>query len=343
MAERKGKFEKAVKKAWMNVKFVTKKGSEDVLVESIETERLPHEEIEIIPIGDSHIGDKNVDLALLKQMVDYIKNTPEAYCILNGDILDMALKSSVSNVYNQAASPTQQMLAAVELFKPIKDKILLVTRGNHEYRADKDADMNPLFGFTQALGIQDKYVGDNWNLRVKNSKGKVLSIFGSHGSGIKGGDGPSITRSILKYIRKSFHLFDWYLFSHKHVPGHYEEEVTATYNNGERKTKTVVIDMLAAFIRNGGYGSFYNFPLTNTIHRIFRWKWKGNNPAVEVKDFLPQIIEKEKKPSRAQILKEREEKLNKKEEKLNSKAARLAAKEKELKEKEKQLNSKGVR
>ena len=52
--------------------------------------------IQIIPLADLHIGDAQCDLALINRTINYIKNTPNAFTIVNGDIIN-AIKVSKSN------------------------------------------------------------------------------------------------------------------------------------------------------------------------------------------------------------------------------------------------------
>ena len=47
---------------------------------------LPKElkQAEIHVFADEHIGDEHSDLKRVLQRIEYVKNTPNAYCILNG-------------------------------------------------------------------------------------------------------------------------------------------------------------------------------------------------------------------------------------------------------------------
>ena len=55
-------------------------------------------EITIVPIADVHIGDKLANLKLFKEVLQRIKDEPNTYTIVNGDLCNMALKNSKSNV-----------------------------------------------------------------------------------------------------------------------------------------------------------------------------------------------------------------------------------------------------
>ena len=67
-------------------------------------------ELHIIPISDVHIGDKLTNYKLLKEVLEKIKNTPNVYTILNGDLCNTALKNSKSDVYSDNLSPMEQIL-----------------------------------------------------------------------------------------------------------------------------------------------------------------------------------------------------------------------------------------
>ena len=85
------------------------------------------EQLELHIFADEHIGDEHCDMKRLLERIEYVKNTPYAYCILNGDLLDNATKTSIGDSYAQAFNPMEQLEKAVELFGPIKDKVICIT------------------------------------------------------------------------------------------------------------------------------------------------------------------------------------------------------------------------
>lgn len=90
--------------------------------------------LKLYVLSDTHIGDANADINTLKRIINYIKDTPECYCILLGDILNTALKTSKSDIYSETLSIADAQKLAVELLSPIKDKIIAMSPGNHENR-----------------------------------------------------------------------------------------------------------------------------------------------------------------------------------------------------------------
>ena len=77
-------------------------------------------ELRIIPISDVHLGDKLTNYKLLKEVLQTIKDTPNVYTILNGDLCNTALKNSKSDVYVDEMSPMEQINYLIELLEPIK-------------------------------------------------------------------------------------------------------------------------------------------------------------------------------------------------------------------------------
>ena len=91
-------------------------------------------EIEIMPVADYHWADPHSDHERIMEDLTYVKDHENCYCILNGDLMNCAIKSSISDSYSETVSPMEELRACVELFAPIADKILCVVPGNHEAR-----------------------------------------------------------------------------------------------------------------------------------------------------------------------------------------------------------------
>ena len=115
------------------------------------------ESVELHTFADEHIGDEQSDIKRIMERIEYVKNTPNAYCIMNGDIIDNATKTSIGDTYTQVFNPMEQLAKAVELFSPIKDKILCITHGNHENRTYKKEGINLSRLIADQLGLSDRY------------------------------------------------------------------------------------------------------------------------------------------------------------------------------------------
>ena len=187
-------------------------------------------ELEIHLFADEHIGDAHCDIERLMSRIEYVAKTPNAYCILNGDILDNATKTSIGDIYTQEFNPMEQLKRAVELFTPIKDKILCITHGNHENRTYKKEGINLSYLIARQLGLDDKYTPTSAVIFVRfgrlsdghkenNGSGNVrracYTIYSLHGSG---GGRKEGAKAIRLADMASIIDCDIYVHSHTHLP-----------------------------------------------------------------------------------------------------------------------------
>lgn len=142
--------------------------------------------INIYPIGDVHIGSKECDIELFREYINTVQSDPNGYAVIIGDMMNMGLRNSKSNVYEEKLSPMEQKELCYELLQPIGDKILAGCSGNHEYRSVKEVGMNPLYDVFCRLRIEDRYRENACFLKLTVGKvGKNPNIYGvvlTHGS-----------------------------------------------------------------------------------------------------------------------------------------------------------------
>lgn len=186
--------------------------------------------LEIHTFADWHIGDANCDMQLIKNNVKAVQDNPNAYVIVNGDILNNATKTSVSDSYAEEIPPMEQIQTAVDLFEPIKDKILAINLGNHERRTYNKEGIDLMAIVAKQLGIYEKYSKESSFLFVRfgersnkhkesNGSGKVrklcYTIYCNHGSG---GGRKEGAKAIRLADMASIVDADVYIHSHTHLP-----------------------------------------------------------------------------------------------------------------------------
>ncbi len=109
------------------------------------------ETLEIYPLADVHIGDPLHDKKRAKQFINEVLEKENRYVIVNGDIINNAVKHGVSDVYAEELTPNQQIEETVNLLNPIKDRILVITEGNHENRTYKQDGILIMYQVAQRL------------------------------------------------------------------------------------------------------------------------------------------------------------------------------------------------
>ena len=177
-------------------------------------------DITILQIADVHIGDSLSNLKLFKEALERIKKEPNTYTIINGDLCNMALKNSKSDVYSDSLSPMQQVIKVVDYLEPIKNKILVIGTGNHEDRTMKETNIDVTRLIARELGLEERYANGWWYLFLtfgKDSRGRPLTygITGIHGYGGGRRSGGKINR--LEDMTQVT-LADLYIMSHTHKP-----------------------------------------------------------------------------------------------------------------------------
>lgn len=220
----------------------------------------PKNTFQLMVLGDMHIGDELCDLDLIKQTIDYIKNTKHCYCILNGDLINNALKTSKSDSYKEQMTIEEEQDLLIDLLMPIKNKILVMASGNHEYRTSLLAGINPLKAVAIALGIRDKLVEHSYVLNIEfgsafgiANKGNKYLVYGIHG-GNGGGRRAGATANALQDMALVRPDMDLYIHSHTHTVINYTDMIFL-YDRKLCKTKEHqrTYYNANAFLKYGGY------------------------------------------------------------------------------------------
>ena len=102
------------------------------------------ETLELYPLADMHLEDRLHDKKRSSQWLKEVTAQDNRFVICNGDLLNMAIKDSVSDSYGQRHTPDEAIDKLVEFLEPIKHKILAIDEGNHEARIYKSVGINIL-------------------------------------------------------------------------------------------------------------------------------------------------------------------------------------------------------
>jgi predicted phosphodiesterase len=116
-----------------------------------------NKDIVIFPVSDVHLGASEHMEKEWAEFCRQIKETPNAYIVLGGDLINNATRNSVSNVFEETMRPREQKKLIAEMLLPIRDRILCAVSGNHERRSGKDADDDPTYDIMCKLDIEHLY------------------------------------------------------------------------------------------------------------------------------------------------------------------------------------------
>lgn len=223
--------------------------------------------IELHTFSDLHIGDMSCNMKKIKERLEVVQNTPNAFAILNGDIMNNATKASVSDCYAEDIPPMQQLQRFVELFEPLakEDKILCATSGNHENRTYKSDGIDLTYLAMKQLGIADRYGKEGLVLFIRfgrntfhgGDRRMVYSIYVTHGSG--GGKRPGAKINRLEDLMGIVSC-DVYVHGHTHCPIIFK---SSSYCCNTNTSSVFLMNHLfvntSSMLEYGGYGQEQGF------------------------------------------------------------------------------------
>ena len=239
---------------------------------------LPRElkSIEIHTLSDLHLGDRHCDFKKIAEKLKEIEAKPNAYVILNGDLINNATTQSISDTYGETLSPMEQLREATGLFKPIKDRILAITSGNHENRTHRADGIDLTEIMARELGVGDRYAPESVMLFLRvgqlssgqkiSGKNKVRQvcyvIYTTHGSGGGRREGGKVNRlADLAGVVDA----DIYIHSHTHLPAIFRE---AYFRTDIPNSNVAAVDKLFvntnAWLQYGGYGEAQGYKPAST-------------------------------------------------------------------------------
>lgn len=243
-------------------------------------------EFQLMALGDFHIGDEFCDLDEIKRALKYVEDTPNCYLILNGDLINNALKTSKSDSYRETMTMEEEQDLLVELLTPVKDKILILASGNHEYRTTLLTGINPLRYVAASLGCMNVLCEDGYtlhlqfgqNMGVKNATNKY-NIFGIHGSG--GGRRIGSAANNLEDMKRVIPNADLYIHSHTHSTLSWIETVLEITNSGVKEKQQVFYNT-TAFLKYGGYAERAKMKPSCTAINVINIRAKRHKKTMEI-------------------------------------------------------------
>lgn len=226
--------------------------------------------LELHTFADEHIGDEHSDIDRIKKRIQYVAEHKNAYCVLNGDILDYASRSSIGDIETREFNIMGQLEKAVELFSPIKDKILCITSGNHEARGYRKEGFDISKVIAMQLGISDKYSPTSAIIFLRfgktsghtHNRPQRYTVYINHGSG---GGRKEGAKAIRLADMASIVDADIYIHSHTHLPmimkqGFFRVDVC----NSVISHVTKLFVNTAANLDYGGYGESNEYKPSST-------------------------------------------------------------------------------
>ena len=234
----------------------------------------------IYPVADLHIGDPHADIGAVRALIQRIQDDPRGLVVLNGDLLNTAVKSSVSDIYGEVLHPMEAVIELVTMFRPLADKIIGATIGNHEARVYRNDGIDIMRLACRELGIEDKYspegvliflrfgtMDSNGRLADRNPR-QLFTLYATHGSA---GGRKEGAKAIRLADMATIVDADVYLMSHVHMPMVLRESYYRTNAIGStaRKVDKLFVST-AATLDYGGYGQQQQYKPSSCKNPVIR-------------------------------------------------------------------------
>jgi predicted phosphodiesterase len=233
------------------------------------------EDITIIPIADVHLGARECMEQEFIKFIDSIKDKPNVYLVLGGDLINNATRSSVTNIFEEIMRPADQKKEMSKILAPVAHKILAAVSGNHERRSGKDADDDPTYDILCKIDREDVYrenmafVKFQFGDPAKNGENNpTYTSVVTHGAG----GGALTSGAVLKGERFGYAIdgMDALIMGHTHKPFTTQpgKIVIDKYNNKVSVKPFKVINMTSWLDYSGYAAAKMLLPSSHCMHTL---------------------------------------------------------------------------
>ena len=159
-----------------------KQKMEDKMIKKNEYALSSNETINIVPIGDFHIGSSQFNYEFFDYMLKQVKKLKNRRIYLMGDLLESASKNVGNSAFSTHMTLEEQKEYLLDRIEPFKEDIIGICIGNHEARLIKEYDFNIIADIARELGC--KYYNQNIDSFKVNEH--TIDVFTRHGKGTSG-------------------------------------------------------------------------------------------------------------------------------------------------------------
>jgi len=206
------------------------------------------------------------------KFVQMILQEENQYVILNGDLINNNLVNSQGSPYEDLIPPNDQKKEIIRMLMPLRERIVCMNGGNHEWRTKKMAGIDVTEEIADKLGVpyseDESYVKICLGKRQNNQKKFVYTTYVTHGAG--GGKKAGGTLNNLEDLSKNI-FADVYLVGHGHKRiGH-----KAVFRMPDlRNNKIIEVEQL--YVSAGGWLEFGGYP----VRKMYRPQVRGSHPII---------------------------------------------------------------
>lgn len=218
----------------------------------------PTPELRILCASDWHLGSRFCDVDLIAKILDYA-DRQNAYIILGGDMLEMAIKRSKGSMSEQLSDPNEQFESLTELFGKRSDRVLACVTGNHEGRIAREADLDAVKMWADLHGIPYLNKAGVINVSAQGSNWVIYLQHGTRGTGRRPGSSVNSINEMQENV-----VADLYLHGHHHRASFMKTKVLRYASGPGMYWSSRWFCNTGTMMQYGGYASDGTYPPTDT-------------------------------------------------------------------------------
>lgn len=127
------------------------------------------EYIVIVGLSDLHMGKRGVDYEYIDRLLNFVSKYKRVFAYINGDLIDNWVNfAPKGGGHDEILPPKYQKKVAEYKISQIKDSLLWIIQGNHEYRSEKQGEESPLEQISKKFDIPYLGHGGRINLQIND-------------------------------------------------------------------------------------------------------------------------------------------------------------------------------
>lgn len=251
-----------------------------------------YDNIVIVPLFDEHVGAETHLVDRWKKAKKYLLETPNAFCVIGGDMLNNSIIGSVASPFGDKLTPLEQKEWLYQELKELVEanKIICGVPGNHEQRDMKYTNTNPLYDVFCRLGIEDLYRDNRCYLKLyvghSTNKRKGTPYLGVVTHGTFTGKTGGLVLNKLTQFADQFEGVDFIIVGHAHSPAHDRpcKTVINPYANVATTKETLIVSASSGVAQEKYAVRDNHRPKKNNIQYITLYEITNKNKRMEYKD-----------------------------------------------------------
>ena len=215
---------------------------------------IPYSQFYVVPLADFHVGATACAFDIINGYINWVKERDNAYTILNGDLMNCATKGSTPELYDDKVTPDEAYIKLRIMLTPIKDKILMITRGGHEEHIYRSVGHDYSAQLAYELDIPYRPDGGMLSILCPRREGDKLKLeftfYATHGWGG--------ARTIGAKVKKVEELAmavnaDVYILSHDHTQAVHRFNILTPSRRHDRNGHRRLVVHRKLLVNTGGF------------------------------------------------------------------------------------------